>query len=237
MNGEPDSTADGDLTLVRAALHAGAPADPGLPVERLVAALTALRPEVLERFAGLGFDAAVAEETLADVPRKVSRYGTPATSGPDVGIDAGWLLGLARADVVSLGRLQFERLAGADGRGVHVPEAGPLDPAAVDASLARAREVLGEEPLTCTSWFLDPVLPPALGPGSRLVAFAGRFATGPVHREPHADRVVAKFVFRRPVRDVLDEGRVHPGTSLERCVAQHLRAGRHWSEPSGVLRG
>jgi hypothetical protein len=118
---------------------------------------------------------------------------------------------------------------------VHVPEAGPLDPAEVDASLARARELLGDAPLTCSSWFLDPVLPQALGPGSRLVAFAQRFAVAAAPRHPQADRVVAKFVFRRPLPDVLDDTLVHPRTSLERCVAGPLRAGDHWSQPSGVM--
>ncbi|WP_432564389.1 hypothetical protein [Kineococcus sp. SYSU DK003] len=225
-----------DVQRVRAALAADTVTDPGIPVDRVVEALEELRPEVLARFGELGFDETVAQETLADVARKVEFYGTAEAAGPDVGIGAGWLLRLARADVVALGRLQFERVPRPDGRAVHVPEAGPLDPAAVDDSLARAVEVFGEGEFTCTTWLLDPLLPPALGEGSRITGFARRFEVGAVERGDHGDRAAAKFVFRRTVAEVLDPVAVHPRTRLERCVAEHLRAGGHWSEPRGALR-
>jgi len=231
---DPGHDPAGDLATVRAALAAEAPTgDPGLPVDRLVRALDALRPEVLARFARCGLDRATAEETLADVPRKVAVYGTD----PGTGIDAGWLLLLARADVVAVGRLQAERTAGPDGRALHVPESGPLVDAAVDASLARARDLFGPGPFTCTSWLLDPLLPPALGPDSGIVRFARRFALAPAPRGEDADRAVARFVFRRPLSDVLDPSAVVPRTRLERCVAEHLRAGGHWSQPRGTLPG
>ena len=219
-----------DAEVVRRALEAEQPpADLGLPVERLVRALDVLRPEVLARFANFGLDRATAEETLADVPRKVAAYGT----APGSGIDAGWLLGLARADVVAVGRLQVERTTGPDGRALHVPESGPLDPAAVDASLHRATALLGAAPFTCTSWLLDPLLPLALGPDSGIVRFARRFAVDCAPRREEDDRSVARFVFRRPLSDVLDPALVQPRTRLERCVAGHLRAGGHWSQPRG----
>lgn len=229
-----DSDDGTDLERVRAALAADAvPVDPGLPVPRLVRALEGLRPEVLARFARCGLDRATAEETLRDVPRKVAAYGTD----PGTGIDAGWLLQLARADVVAVGRLQVERVAGPGGRAVHVPEGGPLDAAAVDASLARSRALFGPGPLTCTSWLLDPLLPPALGPGSGIVGFARRFAVAPAPRGAEDDRAVARFVFRRPPADVLDPAVVVPRTRLEHCVTRHLRAGGHWSQPRGTLGG
>jgi len=220
---------------VRAALNAPDARDPGIPVHRLVPVLADLRPEILERFAQLGFGPQVADDTLADIDRKVAIYGSPENS--EVGIDPGWLLGLARADVIALGRLQFERLVGPRGRALHIPEDGPLDPAAVEESLARARELLGDEPLGCTSWVLDPLLSEFLGPGSRLVAFAERFDVQPAVRGIDADRAVAKFVFRRSPSTVLDGHDVHPRTRLERHVAAHLRSGAHWSEPFGRLRG
>lgn len=223
-----------DVELVRAALTAPVGPALDLPVPRFTAALAELRPEVLARFAGFGLDTAIAEATLADVPRKVAAYGD-GTGGTGGGIDVGWLLGLARADVVALGRLQFERTATDGGHAVHVPEAGPLTDESVDASLATAGRVLGAREFHCTSWLLDPLLPPALGPGSGIVRFARRFAVEPAERDEAGDHDVAKFVFRRPLREVLDPDLVQPRTRLERFVAGHLRGGGHWSEPRGSL--
>jgi hypothetical protein len=215
-----------DLELVRAALTAPTRPALDLPVLRFTAALERLRPEVDARFADLGFDTATAEATVADVARKVAAYG-------EHGIDVDWLLGLARADVVALGRLQFEREATDGGHGVHVPEAGPLADDAVEDSLARAEGVLGARRFHCTSWLLDPLLPSALGPGSGIVRFARRFGVEPAERDAAADRDVAKFVFRRPLREVREHA--EPRTRLERVVLEHLRGGGHWSRPRGSL--
>lgn len=230
MSGTPAPTdADrpgDDVARVRAALTAPAAPALHLPLDRFLAALADLSDEVARRHRELGLSPETSRETLADVPRKLAAY--PAT------IDVGWLLGVARADVVSLGRLQFERTATAEGRAVHVPETGPLEPAAVDASLARAAAVFGGGVVSCTSWLLDPLLADVV-PGSNLAAFARRFALGPVVRDVEGDHVVAKFVFRRPLAEVLDPGLVTPRTRVERFVAAHLREGGHWSEPRGTL--
>lgn len=224
MNDAVDDAVDG-VDLVRSALIAPRAPALDLPLPRFTHALDRLHDEVLARFRHVGLDAGTAEATLADVPRKVAAYGD--------GIDVPWLLGLARADVVALGRLQFERVAGTDGHAVHLPEAGPLSDEAVEDSLARAVEVLGARAFHCTSWLLDPLLPPALGPDSGIVRFARRFTLGPVDRGAEGDRAVARFVFRRPLREVLDL--VEPRTRLERLVVEHLRGGGHWSEPTGRL--
>lgn len=215
-----------DRELVRAALAAPTRAALDLPVPRFAAALERLRPEVHARFADLGFDAATAEATVADVARKVDAYG-------EQGIDVDWLLGLARADVVALGRLQFEREATDGGHGVHVPEAGPLADDAVEHSFAQAERVLATRDFHCTSWLLDPLLPPELGPESGIVRFARRFTVEPAERDEDGDRDVAKFVFRRPLREVLEHA--EPRTRVERVVLGHLRGGGHWSRPRGSL--
>ena len=215
-----------DVARVREALTGPAATAPDLPLGRFLAALADLDDEVARRHRELGLSPSTSRETLADIPRKLAAYPSA--------IDVGWLLGIARADVVALGRLQFERTAAPDGRAVHVPEDGPLDPAAVDASLARAVAFFGGGALTCTTWLLDPLLADVV-PGSNLDAFARRFSLGPVVRDAEGDRVVAKFVFRRPLAEVLDPDLVQPRTRVERCVAARLRAGGHWSEPRGTL--
>lgn len=226
MNG-PASDPAHDVDRLRAAVSAARAPELDLPLPRFLAALDAVRPEVLTRFADLGFDPATAEATLADVPRKVAAYG--------VEIETSWLLGLARADVVACGRLQFERVADADGHAVHLPESAPLDDASVDAAFASAASVLGATAFNCQSWMLDSLLPAALGPDSGIVRFARRFQVEAAERDEAADRTVAKFVFRRPLAEVLNPAAVQPRTRLQRFVAAHLRSGEHWSEPKGSL--
>lgn len=205
--------------------------EPAIPVRDVLPALVAVTPEALERHRRLGVPEDVSRDTLADVGRKVRAYG--ATT------DIPWLVGLLRADVVALGRLQLERVAEPTGRAVHIPEQGPLDPAQVDDALGRARAMFGPGPMTCTSWLLDPTLRTGLPPSSNIVRFAERFAVDPdADPEEHpgaGDAAVAKFVFRRPLAEVLDPEAVVPRTRLERLVADHLRAGGHWTEPRGVL--
>jgi hypothetical protein len=196
-------------------------------VEEFVAALTAHPGDVAARFAALGFGADVLADTLADVPRKVAAYGTTG----DVAIDVGWLRGLARADVVALGRLQFERVPHEGPHAVHVPEGGPLTDADLDVSFSRARDLLRADGFSCHSWLLDPLLTD-LGPDSGVVRFARRFTVGPVERDTAADQAVAKFVFRS-TPDAVRAGDVVPRTRVARLVADHLRAGGHWAQPLG----
>lgn len=221
------------LAAVRAALRSDEP--PGAlaaTVDDLLPALVASVPEALDRHRALGLSEEVSRDTLADVGRKVSAYG--ASLPPD------WLVGLLRADVVALGRLQFGRLPEAGRHAVHVPELGPLLPSLVDASLRRAAEELGATAFTCESWLLDPLLAAGLPAGSNIVRFAARFAVPAVVRPQGAaptpaDREVARFVFRRPLEEVLDAAAVTPRTTLERLVAHQLRSGGHWTQPPGVL--
>lgn len=200
-------------------------------VESLEAALISCGEEAVRRQLGLEISAEVTAATLSDVGSKIESYGAD--------VDIPWLIGLLRGDVITLGRLQFERRATADGRAMHIPEDGPLDPERVERSIAECRALFGSGTITCTSWLLDPNLR-ALPSGSNIVSFAARFDVAPAAsgtgHSGSGDAAVAKFVFRRPLAEVLDPSVVVPATSLERLVAGHLRSGRHWTEPRGVLR-
>lgn len=222
------------LAELTAGLHADLPpAPPTVRAPEAVPGLAALVPEAVARHRRLGVPADVTRDTLADVGRKLRAYGA--------GTDVGWLLGLLRADVLALGRLQFERLPGPAGRAVHVPEQGPLDPVRVTDALQRAAGELGPGPVVCTSWLLDPALPAGLPAQGNIVRFAARFVVPPAHAPAPGgdptpgDHAVAKFVFRRPLADVLRSAAVVPRTRLEHLVVDHLRSGHHWSEPCGVL--
>lgn len=222
------------LDELRTALAADAPpAGLDISVEAFLAALPQLLPAARARHRDLGLSAAVSRDTLRDVGRKLRLYGGS--------VPVPWLVAVLRADVVSLGRLQLSRLPGDAGHDVHVPELGPLLPGLVDESLRRATAELGATAFTCTSWLLDPFVAEEL-PDSNIARFAARFAVPavarPVGPRPTADDAeVARFVFRRPVTDVLDGRRVTPRTRLERLVVRHLRAGEHWTVPQGVMAG
>ncbi|WP_299036877.1 acyltransferase domain-containing protein [uncultured Pseudokineococcus sp.] len=227
------------LRVVEAAGSA-APAGAGLTTAALLPALGDVVPAALARHRSLGLPDDVSRATLADVGRKVDAYGED--------VDAPWLLGLLRADVVAVGRLQVERVAGAHGHALHVPEGGPLDARAVRESVARARVLVGASTCTCTSWLLDPWLVRVLPPSSGIVAFASLFRLDELPGadrggEPTAgDRSAARFLFRRPLEQLLEPGSPRDEeavqrTSLQRLALGRLRSGEHWLEPRGTWAG
>ncbi|MFS0732266.1 hypothetical protein ABC304_09705 [Microbacterium sp. 1P10UB] len=210
-------------------------ADKAVPVilgdvtdDDVLAAFAEIVPDALAHQQALGIPAEVTAETLRDIGGKHRSFGA-RTEVP-------WLLGILRGDVISVGRLQVERRSGSQGHGLHIPELGPLVPAAVDASLGRAHDLLGATDFTCTSWLLEPALAAAL-PGTNMAAFARRFTLDADTTAPSdaGARSAAKFVFGRPLADVLDPAAVTPRTRLEHLVVQRLREGPGWSEPSGTL--
>jgi hypothetical protein len=224
----PDSAFVAELTR---AIHStdGAFEPPRAPrtVGGLSAALLSVEAAALNRYERLGIPFEIASASVADVGRKVRAYGAT--------VDLPWLVGVLRADVLTFGRLQFERALKQGTRALHIPEGDSLRPADVDDALARATEFLGDDPIVCTSWLLDPTLR-SLPETSNIVAFVRRFDIGEAHPNEDADRSVAKFVFRRPLAEVLDARTVQPRSSVQRLVVDRLRGGEHWSEPRGILR-
>ncbi|MEJ5946697.1 hypothetical protein WDZ17_15465 [Pseudokineococcus basanitobsidens] len=250
MAGRPETlrpAAPAVVATLREALEAEGPPAPGLldhlGTAAVLPALGALVPEARSRGRRLGVPDPVVVATLADVGRKVAHYG-------DL-VEPGWFVGLLRLDVVAVGRLQVERVPGAAGRAVHVPEGAPLTTEAVVDAVRHADALLGPGPLVCTSWLLDPWVGRALGPASRIARFAALFAPDgdDVAAEPEVDadgwtsgdHAVARFVFRRPVGDVLagagTTGGERGGTRLQRLALERWRHGHHVTEPRGRWRG
>lgn len=247
LAGHPVSRTPPDPGVVAAARRLlEAPEPPGGPgsgpataapsTAQLLPALGALVAPALARHRRLGLPDDVARATLADAGRKVRAYGED--------VEAAWFLGLLRADVVAVDRLQVERVAGARGRALHVPEGAPLDAPAVRDAVDRADALLGPAATTCTTWLLDPWLRTALPPGSGILRFAALFRLDEEPRPPRGgeptsgDRAVARFVFRRPLEQLLAPGAVDDATlqrtSLQRLTLARLRAGEHWLEPCGT---
>ncbi|MGW6441657.1 acyltransferase domain-containing protein [Lentzea sp. NPDC055074] len=182
-----------------------------------------------------GISEAVSRATLADlgrnlaVDRRMRGEGWPVMQS--------WLTLHARGGVYELGRLQHQRGEGTIA--LHVADAGPLAPAAVDVSLDEARAFFprhfpGERytAFSCGSWLLDPQLLEHLPADSNIARFQQRFELEP-HVEqdvPDGDVEVLRFVFRT-LTTPLD--RLPRRTALQRAVVDHLRAGRHWHWRTG----
>ena len=183
------------------------------------------------------------------------------------GVDAAWWITMClRAEAFDLGRLQFNWFhlgIGDDSPwwyppekalrrgvgfrqgdfcvGVHIPESGPMTPAACDDSLEMARGFFSEQfPLTdqrrrlatCWSWLLDDQLADWLPPDSNIIGFQRRFQLVPGWVED--DKTVLEFVFRVPdALDHLDD--LSQRTRLERAAVAHLKNGGHWHLRSGWL--
>jgi len=185
-------------------------------------------PEARRLHAARGLTDEESWATLRDLPRhaRLDRllHGT-------AGLRKESWVELAFSDgIFELGRLQF---APRDGLlEIHIPEeGGPLAPASVDASLARARELFPDHAeARCRSWLLDPQLLELLPSESNIVSFQRRFELTGEGRLGDAD--VLEFVFHTLAGDL---DRLPRGTMLERVLGDHLRGGGHLYSTTGTL--
>ncbi|MDG4834367.1 acyltransferase domain-containing protein [Solwaraspora sp. WMMD1047] len=231
---------DRSIALVRADLGGGGWLSPGpaLPRERGPAwrhlygyAYLALVNVVTDYHREHGVDEAVSWVSLADlgrnlaIDRRMRGEGWPVMQS--------WLTLHARGAVYELGRLQHHR-GGGPAIDLHIPEAGPLRPEAVEASLDRARRFFPRHfpdehypAFACGSWLLDPQLREYLPADSNILHFQRRFELEPYQESegPDADVEVLRFVFRT-IATPLDE--LPRRTALQRAAVDHLLAGRHW---------
>lgn len=198
-----------------------------------------------------GIPADVSWATLADMGRHMAvhrrRYGTAGVHAP------WWHSHAYRGTLYDLGRLQFERVrppertvaaihaAGVSHEpgdlalSVHIPDfRGPFTPEACDAAFARAREFFPtyfpeqrHDIAVCDSWLLDEQLAAYLPADSNIVHFQRRFAQD--HKRDDDDGGVISFVYGRELP--VDE--MPRRTTLERAVADHLRAGGTWHGTHG----
>lgn len=197
-----------------------------------------------------GVDDATSWATLADLGRQVwvNRL-TYAAFGLHT---ARWMETAWSGALYQLGRLQFnlnrvglEPHRGALVLSTHIPQAGPLLPEEVDASLARAEEFFAAhfadfapQWFHCESWLLDPELAAAL-PGSNIAAFQARWELFGEPQPGTEDAVF--FTFRR--RGPVTAADLTTNSRLEALVADHVRSGepmhlRHGKVPfTGALAG
>lgn len=212
-----------------------------------LAAYLRVVPAVVEWHRGHGIAEAVTRDTLADVGRHVaiSRRVTG-----DFGLQTWrWLGHHFSARLFALGRLQFAlqrtscSVPGTLEKGdwaleAHIPESGPLLPALVDESLARAKEFFAlhfaDRPVsvvTCNSWMLDPYLADRVAATSNVGAFIRRFTPFGESSDGHTEALY--FVFRTRDLSRLDD--LPRQTSLQRAVLERLDRGESWQVASGYL--
>ena len=196
---------------------------------QLAAVLRAL-PDARLAYRALGWPEAALRETLSDVGiwarHHFRNYGCWGLAW----IGTTWIARQLRAEVVRLGRLQCELEREHAGRpviGLHIPEDGPLDPAACRRSFGRMVEFFARHRpgyayvgATCESWFLDPQLESVMGPDSNMVRFRQ-------WGEPYACGEPSDAVFRvfgvKAVAEGVDA--VPHATRLQRALAEFLRRG------------
>ncbi len=230
-------------------------AEPDAPAELrwlYVVAFAEFLPRVLRRHERRGVPEAVSRATFADLGRhvRIARrlFGIRGFT------EQHWLQLHMRGLLYDLGRLQFNLAtltlsqADLDASGIdaspgeivvetHIPETGPLDPAAVDASFAAAQGFFARHfPehgtirfATCDSWLLDPQVG-ALVPGSNIATFGARYTLFPPARV--ADQAALDFVFRAPSTPLADLPR---DTRLQRGLVDHLSGGGHIEARYGWL--
>jgi hypothetical protein len=185
--------------------------------------LAARLPEARAKHRALGLTDDESWTTLRDI------FRAHEVRGEEPFADVEWIDVVWSGRLAELGRLQFESRR--DGSlAVHIPETGPLTPAACDASFARAREVFPDHrSASCHSWLLDPSLADVLPGDSNIVRFQRRFELTDCGEDANVD--VLRFVFHTFDPDL---DRLEPATTLERALLEQMRAGRQWRAPTGV---
>lgn len=203
-----------------------------------------------QKYAALGIPETVLLDTLADIVRWTEVWSR--LKGELFLGELGWLQKHIQLSLFKLGRLQFcmghahGEIPAANVRKddpvmeVHIPDAGPLDPAECDRSFAMAREFFPKyfpdfpwTVFTCHSWLLDDTLETLLPERSNILAFRHRFT--PVEKEP-SDAVLGYIFGWRTTRSQV---RFLPAESaLAKAVKSHIRRDGVFYEALGyILKG
>jgi hypothetical protein len=213
-----------------------------------VSAVLGAVPAVADWMRAAGIPEPTIAATLGDVGRHLRlEHRNTGRAGFDAPV---WMLAVMSGSLYQLGRLQYDLrrrhplesvLPAGFGEwvlDVHIPEAGPLTPDAVAASLRRAVRFFGEHFLdrpvraaVCASWLLDPYLGRHLDPSSNMVSFQRLFTAFGEPRDDQLDAVY--FTFGQRSLDGLD--RLPRRSSLQRLVLERLESGQRWQVVHGYL--
>ncbi len=218
-------------------------------------------PHTLSYYERLGVSYETARASLSDIARHMAIHRR--TFGV-TGTEAAWWVTLClRAEIVELGRLQYNRITlgqtdmsplwyppeeaerrgdgfrrGDPSLGVHIPESGPLRPDLVEESLKLAGcffERFYPVQGRRLATCMSWLLDPQL---SQYLSEESNIISFQrlfelVPGGYIGDRDVMQFVFRAPADAVLDS--LPQNTSMERAAVAHIRAGQHWQVVTGWL--
>lgn len=201
-------------------------------------ALLASAEDVAAFHAGRGIDPEISRASLADLGQQA--WVHRRTFGGFGLHTYGWMRVAWSGALYWLGRLQFN-LTQFDSDWVvstHIPESGPLTPAAVADSFGRARTFFGKHfadyptrLFHCSSWLLDPQLTEVLPEESNMVRFQQLWQLRGEGRPSDADAIF--FVFRR--RGEVDHATLPQDTTLQRAIVDKITQGGHWCSWNGVI--
>lgn len=244
----PDAAVEETLMVLRSRLGVFDPPDLASTQDELVwlEALLRFLPEQLSWYQGRGIPDAILRATVADIGRHVAISRT--TKGRFSLDTWRWLTEHATGTLYQLGRLQFQLISGPAQipglkpeeaiLGAHIPQEGPILPAAVSDSLAQAtrffQKYFPEHPVrfaNCISWLLDPYLAEHLDPSSNIAQFAERFESYDVPVDSPGDAVY--FTFR--IRNAQSTKSLPRETALQRLVADRIDSGGTWQVGRGYL--
>lgn len=149
----------------------------------------------------------------------------------------GWHCTILSADVIQLGRLQFQKINSVfdfPGLGIkegdmlmniHIPAIGPLDIDACLQSLRQAEELFvpkfGEfKAFYCCSWLLNPVYRRYLSPDSNIIRFQNLGTVIPINNSLDRDAVNRVFLNYHE-----DPFTATPRSTLQRALQQMMQRG------------
>jgi hypothetical protein len=201
-------------------------------------ALVATAPDLVAFHRARGVPEEVSAQTLTELGQQTWVH---RQAFGDLGLHTyGWEPVTWSGSLYWLGRLQFNLQLLPTGWvcSTHIPQSGPLDPAAVDDSLERAADFFPRHfpdravsHFWCSSWLLDPELAAALDPASNMARFQRRWH---LYGEPMpGDEDALFFTFAR--RGEVDLDTLPQRTTLQRALVERLRGGGHWSVRTGLL--
>lgn len=152
-----------------------------------------------------------------------------------------WHCSILAADVIQLGRLQFQKInspydfpglgiqEGEMLMNIHIPALGPLDIDACRESLRRAEELFvpmfGEfKAFFCHSWLLNPVYRRYLPPTSNIIRFQNLGTVIPFHNSLDRDALYRAFLNYHE-----DPFTSKPRSAMQRAVQQMILRGESLS--------
>jgi len=207
-----------------------------------------MTPTIVSWHRSQGVPTEVTRATLADVGRNVAIHRRVHA---EFGLET-WdlLIPHYTGMLFALGRLNYmlhptrETIEGvmAPGDwvpGIHIPESGPLTPAAVDTSLVQASAFFAahfpDKPVAvaaCVSWILDPYLVDIMPTDTNIGSFVHRFTA---MARPYEDATAGLFFLFR-TRDLGRLSTLPRDTVLQRLVLDRASRGDPWQIGSGYLR-